>query len=83
MRHDLRHQNWKRRYRRTNEKEEAEPLVENPIKNCDKEDEGNLEENAAKMISSRFDPNYTGFSSNGKTSTPQSTNGLSFLLSPD
>ena len=60
MGHDLRHQNWKRRYRRTNE--EVESLVENPIKNCDKEDEGNLEENAAKMLSYWFDPNYTGFS---------------------
>ena len=43
----------------------------------------NLEENASRMLSSWFDPNYTGFSSNGKTSTPQSTNGLSFLLSPN
>lgn len=64
-------------------KEEAVPLADNPIKNCDEEDEENLEENAARMLSSRFDPNCTGFSSNGKASTPQSTNGLSFLLSPD
>ena len=64
-------------------KEEAGPLVGNHVKACDEEDEENLEENAARMLSSRFDPSCTGFSSNGKASTPQSTNELSFLLSPD
>lgn len=64
-------------------KEEAVPLVDNPIKNCEEEDEENLEENAARMLSSRFDPSCTGFSSNGKASMPQSANGLSFLLSTD
>uniref|UniRef100_A0A0A0LJD1 Enhancer of polycomb-like protein n=1 Tax=Cucumis sativus TaxID=3659 RepID=A0A0A0LJD1_CUCSA len=44
------------------------------------DDEENLEENAARMLSSRFDPNCTGFSSNTKGSLPP-TNGLSFLLS--
>lgn len=44
------------------------------------DDEENLEENAARMLSSRFDPNCTGFSSNTKGSLPPA-NGLSFLLS--
>ncbi|KAK4756570.1 hypothetical protein SAY87_006697 [Trapa incisa] len=34
------------------------------------EDEKNLEENAAMMLSSRFDPTCTGFSSNTKSSAP-------------
>ncbi|XP_022976083.1 uncharacterized protein LOC111476594 [Cucurbita maxima] len=45
------------------------------------EDEENLEENAARMLSSRFDQNCTGFSSNPKGSLPPA-NGLSFLLPP-
>lgn len=46
------------------------------------DDEENLEENAARMLSSRFDPSCTGFVSNSKVSAP-SINGLSFLLSSD
>ena len=53
----------------------AEPLAENPIRNCKEDDE----ENASRMLSSRSDLNGTGFSSNGKDSTPQSTNGPSFF----
>ena len=49
----------------------AEPLAENPIRNCKEDDE----ENASRMLSSRSDPNGTGFSSNGKGST----NGSSFF----
>ncbi|KAK8697404.1 hypothetical protein V6N13_113555 [Hibiscus sabdariffa] len=45
------------------------------------EDEENLEENAARMLSSRFNPSCTGFSSNSKVSVSPSENGLSFLLS--
>ncbi|XP_061346192.1 uncharacterized protein LOC133291873 isoform X2 [Gastrolobium bilobum] len=45
------------------------------------DDEENLEENAARMLSSRFDPNCTGFCSSSKPSTLPSSNGLSFLLS--
>lgn len=60
---------------------EADPLIDSSGKVCDNllEDEENLEENAAMMLSSRFDPSCTGFSSNGKSIV--STNGLSFLLS--
>ncbi|XP_011088123.1 uncharacterized protein LOC105169395 [Sesamum indicum] len=47
----------------------------------DDDDEENLEQNAARMLSSRFDPNCTGFSSKRKSSTSQTTNGLSFPVS--
>ncbi|CAK9166617.1 unnamed protein product [Ilex paraguariensis] len=43
----------------------------------DDDDEENLEANAARMLSSRFDPSYTEFSS--KTSS-RCVNGLSFLI---
>ncbi|KAK0572549.1 hypothetical protein LWI29_033330 [Acer saccharum] len=68
------------RDRRSNAKE-AEPSIETSVKVCDDllEDEKNLEENAAMMLSSRFDPSCTGFSSNGKSIA--SKNGLSFMLS--
>ncbi|XVE98509.1 hypothetical protein REPUB_Repub03eG0112600 [Reevesia pubescens] len=62
----------------------AENLVDSSVKTCDdfqEDDEENLEENAARMLSSRFDPSCTGFSSNGKVSVSASENGLSFLLS--
>ncbi|ESR63816.1 hypothetical protein CICLE_v100072352mg, partial [Citrus x clementina] len=60
---------------------EADILIDTSGKACDNllEDEENLEENAAMMLSSRFDPSCTGFSSNGKSIV--SPNGLSFLLS--
>ncbi|KAL0407776.1 UNVERIFIED_CONTAM: hypothetical protein Sradi_1712000 [Sesamum radiatum] len=47
----------------------------------DDDDEENLEQNAARMLSSRFDPNCTGFSSKRKSSASQMTNGLSFPVS--
>ncbi|XP_022755261.1 uncharacterized protein LOC111303344 isoform X2 [Durio zibethinus] len=62
----------------------AGSLVDSSVKTCDnfqEDDEENLEENAARMLSSRFDPSCTGFSSNGKVSVSPSENGLSFLLS--
>ncbi|EEF45945.1 uncharacterized protein LOC8272156 isoform X1 [Ricinus communis] len=61
---------------------EAEPSVDAEV-SCDlhDDDEENLEENAARMLSSRFDTSCTGFSSNSKASPVPSTNGLSFLLS--
>ncbi|XVF34454.1 hypothetical protein REPUB_Repub18cG0060100 [Reevesia pubescens] len=62
----------------------AESLVDSSVKTCDDiqgDDEENLEENAARMLSSRFDPSCTGFSSNSKVSVSPSENGLSFLLS--
>ncbi|XP_022749558.1 uncharacterized protein LOC111298997 isoform X2 [Durio zibethinus] len=62
----------------------AASLADPSVKTCDdfqEDDEENLEENAARMLSSRFDPSYTGFSSNSKVSVSPSENGLSFLLS--
>lgn len=64
---------------------EGEASVSHSAKRRDgypEDDEENLEENAARMLSSRFDPNCTGFSSNTKDSLPPA-NGLSFLLSSD
>lgn len=63
---------------------EALPSVDNSSRISDdlrEDDEENLEENAARMLSSRFDPSCTGFSSNSKASALQSANGLSFWLS--
>ncbi|KAJ8751671.1 hypothetical protein K2173_025832 [Erythroxylum novogranatense] len=45
------------------------------------EDEENLEENAARMLSSRFDPSFTGFSSSSKSSALPSTNELPVFVS--
>ncbi|XWS27146.1 hypothetical protein CRYUN_Cryun26dG0090900 [Craigia yunnanensis] len=61
----------------------AESLVDSSVKTCDgfqEDDEENLEENAARMLSSRFNPSCTGFSSNSKVSVSPSENGLYFLL---
>lgn len=44
----------------------------------DEDDEENLERNAARMLSSRFDPRCTGFSSKNRTSREPSEGGLSF-----
>ncbi|KAF2308333.1 hypothetical protein GH714_040029 [Hevea brasiliensis] len=63
---------------------EAQPSVDGTVKLSDDlcdNDEENLEENAARMLSSQFDPSCTGFSLNSKVSSLPSTNGLSFLLS--
>ncbi|CAL5206378.1 unnamed protein product [Lathyrus oleraceus] len=62
---------------------EAEPLIDSCTISVDlqDDDEENLEENAARMLSSRFDPSCTGFSSSSKSSPRPSANGLSFLLS--
>nr|XP_012570687.1 uncharacterized protein LOC101499788 isoform X2 [Cicer arietinum] len=62
---------------------EAEPLNDSRKISVElqEDDEENLEENAARMLSSRFDPSCTGFSSSGKSSPLPSANGLSFLLS--
>ncbi|KAK8262276.1 hypothetical protein V6Z11_D13G246000 [Gossypium hirsutum] len=61
----------------------AERLVDSSVKpfgDLQDDDEENLEENAARMLSSRFDPSCTGFSLNSKVSLSPSENGLSFLL---
>ncbi|KAL2346816.1 hypothetical protein Fmac_000816 [Flemingia macrophylla] len=62
---------------------EDQPLIDDSkISDYLREDEEeNLEENAARMLSSRFDPNYAGFCSSSKPSALPSSNGLSFLLS--
>lgn len=61
---------------------EAQPSIDSDKINDDlPDDEENLEENAARMLSSRFDPSCTGFSLNSKVSSLPSANGLSFLLS--
>ncbi|GFP80306.1 DNA mismatch repair protein msh6 [Phtheirospermum japonicum] len=45
------------------------------------DDEENLEQNAARMLSSRFDPSCTGFSSKKNSSASQTADELSFLVS--
>ncbi|XP_062097881.1 uncharacterized protein LOC133803780 [Humulus lupulus] len=64
---------------------EAEPLSDKPstTHNTTQEDEENLEENAAMMLSSRFDPNCTVFSLSNKATALTSVDELSFLLSSD
>ncbi|KAL3819044.1 hypothetical protein ACJIZ3_004949 [Penstemon smallii] len=46
----------------------------------DDDDEENLEQNAARMLSSRFDPSCTGFLSKKKTSISQTTDRFSFQV---
>lgn len=61
------------------------PSVDNVSSTLDvfqDDDEENLEQNAARMLSSRFDPSCTGFSSRSRSSASSSANGLSFLVSP-
>ncbi|KAI4376939.1 hypothetical protein MLD38_014640 [Melastoma candidum] len=56
--------------------EGSEPLLGSSTKMKDKsveEDEKNLEENAAMMLSLRFDPSCTGFSANNKGSASPTT----------
>ncbi|XP_056174703.1 uncharacterized protein LOC115686185 isoform X2 [Syzygium oleosum] len=67
---------------------EAGSAVDVSTKRCDdqqEDDEENLEENAARMLSSRFDPSCTGFSSKSRASPSPSpspsSNSLYFLLS--
>ncbi|VFQ84642.1 unnamed protein product [Cuscuta campestris] len=63
--------------------------VESPVANkthcCDDfqddDDEENLEQNAARMLSSRFDPRCTGFSSRRKSSALSFANQVSSLIS--
>lgn len=67
---------------------EAGSAVDVSAKRCDdqqEDDEENLEENAARMLSSRFDPSCTGFSSKSRASPSPTTssNSLYFLLSPN
>lgn len=60
-----------------------EPSVDDSAAICDDfqdDDEENLEQNAARMLSSRFDPSCTGFSSKSRNSESPSSNGLSFVM---
>ncbi|KAI3468271.1 hypothetical protein Pfo_024934 [Paulownia fortunei] len=67
----------------------SEPSVGSSVSNSpfidvvddDDDDEENLEQNAARMLSSRFDPSCTGFSSRRKSSVSQTADGLSFPVS--
>ncbi|XP_043723970.1 uncharacterized protein LOC122670974 [Telopea speciosissima] len=60
-----------------------EQLVSKSAKACgelQEDDEENLEQNAARMLSSRFDPSCTGFTENNKASpSSQSMNGPSLV----
>ncbi|KAK6140835.1 hypothetical protein DH2020_025429 [Rehmannia glutinosa] len=68
--------------------QKSEPVVGSSVSNSpfvgalddDDDDEENLEQNA-RMLSSRFDPNCTGFSSKRKSSVSQTANELSFPVS--
>lgn len=62
---------------------ESKQSLDESSRICDDslDDEENLEANAARMLSSRFDPSCTGFSARGKSSKLLSANGLSALLS--
>nr|KYP39251.1 hypothetical protein KK1_039461 [Cajanus cajan] len=62
-------------FERSKVSKEAEPLVSScKISDDLQDEEENLEENAARMLSSRFDPSCTGFSNKG-------SNGLFFFQS--
>ncbi|KAF5743278.1 hypothetical protein HS088_TW09G01344 [Tripterygium wilfordii] len=60
---------------------EAEPIVGTSTNKLQDDEEENLEENAARMLSSRFNPSCTRFSLNSRVSISPPSNGLSFLLS--
>ncbi|KAL3655670.1 hypothetical protein CASFOL_000066 [Castilleja foliolosa] len=65
-----------------------EPVVASPVSNIpfidcldDDDNEENLERNAARMLSSRFDPSCTGYSSKRKSSASQTGDELSYPVS--
>ncbi|GAB2275618.1 hypothetical protein Dimus_010375 [Dionaea muscipula] len=63
---------------------DAKPAFDDAVRNgvdSQEEDEENLEANAARMLSSRFDPSCTGFCSSSKSSNSASANGWPFLVS--
>ncbi|KAL8054291.1 hypothetical protein ABFX02_05G128100 [Erythranthe guttata] len=69
-------------------KKKPEPLAGSTVSNSifidfdeDDDDEENLEQNAARMLSSRFDPSCTGFSSKRKSPASQTVDGFSFPVS--
>ncbi|KAI3454057.1 hypothetical protein Pfo_010720 [Paulownia fortunei] len=69
-------------------KKKSEPSVGSSVSDSlfvdfdeDDDDEEKLEQNAARMLSSRFDPSCTGFSSRRKSSVSQTADGLSFPVS--
>ncbi|THG01169.1 uncharacterized protein LOC114310990 [Camellia sinensis] len=70
-----------------NLEKKVELLVDSSIKVCDDsqdDNEDNLEQNAARMLSSRFDPNCTGFSSKNRSSgSPSANDELSIFIHSD
>ncbi|KAJ4951509.1 hypothetical protein NE237_028341 [Protea cynaroides] len=77
------HRNRRKRRQSTSKKQNLANEIEQSVGNFTKirgelqeDDEENLEQNAARMLSSRFDPSCTGFTGNNKTS---SMNGLSLV----
>ncbi|KAJ9546778.1 hypothetical protein OSB04_019321 [Centaurea solstitialis] len=56
--------------------------IEKKVGACDLDPEDDLEQNAARMLSSRFDPSCTGFASRNRTSALSSPNGVSLLEKP-
>ncbi|KAL6501942.1 hypothetical protein OROGR_027075 [Orobanche gracilis] len=57
------------------------PFIDFLDEDDDDDDEENLEQNAARMLSSRFDPRCTGFTSKKKSSVSQMVDELSFPVS--
>ncbi|GMG99036.1 hypothetical protein Nepgr_000876 [Nepenthes gracilis] len=64
--------------------DKSNSVFDEAVRNCDdlrEDDEENLEANAARMLSSRFDPSCTGFCPSSKRSKSPSADRLSFLVS--
>ncbi|XP_047323164.1 uncharacterized protein LOC124926890 isoform X2 [Impatiens glandulifera] len=75
-----------RKHKTNHKKRKADKLADNSFKkigDSQDEDEENLEQNAARMLSSRFDPSCTGFSSKSKSSLSAADNGLDFFVPSD
>ncbi|XP_024962494.1 uncharacterized protein LOC112502738 isoform X1 [Cynara cardunculus var. scolymus] len=60
----------------------VESSIEKKVGTCDLDPDDDLEQNAARMLSSRFDPSCTGFASRNRTSALLSPNGVSLLEKP-
>ncbi|XP_071692804.1 uncharacterized protein [Rutidosis leptorrhynchoides] len=60
----------------------VESSINNKVDTLDVDPDDDLEQNAARMLSSRFDPSCTGFSSTNRTLALLSANDESFLEEP-
>ncbi|KAI3729753.1 hypothetical protein L6452_18418 [Arctium lappa] len=60
----------------------VESSIEKKVGTCDLDPDDDLEQNAARMLSSRFDPSCTGFASRSRTSALSSPSGASLLEKP-